>query len=212
MTGRPSSVPSVDPRASCSEVPVVHRRDKPGGGSGVRTNSPGVACVNASLLGWGKLNRSRSAAPSPGSGNRDEPVFGQLFDLEDGVRPLLSTLSKPVPEEGRDGHGRPPATGGGDARMERELAGTTPAGAPYLNVRLHCSYSADSRSRPPRPSRHIRDTGPDGVRERRAPLTGVRYPLCYLGWSRLVELVGLLARALSSVLRATLRSRRLGFR
>src|SRR5690349_4884725 len=75
------------------------------------------------------------------------------------------------------------------------------AGEPsYLLCRLHCSYSADSRSRPPRPSRHIRDTGPDGVRERRAPLTWVRYSLCYLGWSRLVRALSgsCRARALSS--------------
>jgi hypothetical protein len=47
-----------------------------------------------------------------------------------------------------------------------------------LRPALHFAHSADSRSRPQRPSRHIRDTGPDGVRERRAPLTGVRAPLC----------------------------------
>jgi hypothetical protein len=199
VTGRPSSVPSVDPRASCSEVPVVHRRDKPGGGSGVRINSPGVACVNASLLGSGQLNRSSSVAPSPGSGNRDELVFGQLFDLEDGVRPLLSTLSKAC-ARGRArrsrttaGHRRRGRTDGTGAR--RHEAGGRPVD---LDVRLHCSYSADSRSRPPRPSRHIRDTGPGGVRERRAPLTGVRYPLCYLGWSRLERaLSGSAERALS---------------
>jgi hypothetical protein len=75
---------------------------------------------------------------------------------------------------------------GGRSALVPHLRGTARA--------LHSPHSADSRSRPPRPSRHIRDTGPDGVRECRVPLTGVRFPLCYLGGSRL-ESVGLSAGA-----------------
>ena len=68
------------------------------------------------------------------------------------------------------------------ARARHPLLGNR--ARPPLTAPLHCLHSADSRSRPQRPPATY-GTGPDGVRERRAPLTGVRLPLCYLGWSRL---------------------------
>jgi hypothetical protein len=209
---------------------VLHRPDKPGGGSGVRTVAP--AWLRQRLSPRPQHgNRTFTAAPSPGRGKSfsptDEPDNGQLFDLELWRSGVRLNQAKPVPRgKGHEGHAGPvtddhpvQAAAEGRSRMARaparhEAGGRFAALAPWLAAvgALHSHHSADSRSRPPCPSRHIRDPGPGGVRERRAPLTGVRYPLCYLGRSRLVGLSGPPSAPLSRPPSQPLRSRRLGFR
>jgi len=150
-----------------------------------------------------QVNAASPGPPSPGSGNC-APSTGQIQLTGNWTRvrfprpvPALPCKESAPASRGRTairGHGRPTRRrlhgdqGRSRALRRHEAGGRPPAHArdlPPAARPLHSPHSADSRSRPPRPSRHIRDTGPDGVRERRAPLTGVRYPLCYLGWSRL---------------------------
>jgi hypothetical protein len=173
----------------------------------------------------------KMSSPSPGSGNRTHPPVrinrqqnGRLSDLANGAATLRWRMSGPASrtrtQDSSAGQGRPRGAGltrgNGMERSARRHEAGGPSGSDLGLIPdarpLHSPHSADSRSRPPRPSRHIRDTGPDGVRERRAPLTGVRFPLCYIGWSRLTRRRALARARRSLVLRAPLRSRRLGFR
>jgi hypothetical protein len=187
-----------------------------GSGSGVRTVLR-RGCVTLSFAAQGTpCSRDEQ---SPGRGNCASPrsqtekaKIGRLFDLEVTGAPLLCVRSELALRgtDKRDSSTRSRtasgagATEGSTTEAERSLAGCRRALSTWHATAraLHFRHSADSRSRPPRPSRHIRDPGPDGVRERRVPLTGVRFPLCYLGWSRLESRRTLRGRR-SLVLRAT---------
>ena len=210
----PSHVRLLTREGSC--VPVVTGRGLPGG-SGVRT------VLRRGCGYWfGRWSNVSMAPPSDHppdvvtalslAHQTEKGGIGRLFEFEALDGPLLCLLSKLALRErtrGQQdrGYGWPAAQARwrGSKRQVGAPVGRKPAGAQYLKQHLivaaralHSRHSADSRSRPPRPSRHIRDTGPDGVRECRAPLTGVRFPLCYLGWSRLESVALSAGAALSS--------------
>ena len=186
-----------------TRMPVMHRRFQPRRRFG-RTDRVSALVASTPLR---TTNVQRSGPPdhppevviAPREPVRiNRPRNGHLSDLANGGSALPCDESGLAPWQGRRDRcasvkddrpaaGLTPGGTGMDRDARRHDAGERPALARDL-IRgarpLHSPHSADSRSRPKRPSRHIRDAGPDGVRERRAPLTGVRYPLCYLGTSR----------------------------
>jgi hypothetical protein len=129
------------------------------------------------LARWSPIRRpSRNRRPPP---RHPSPAEVRAGTRQRATYATASTRRQPVIER----HARSPKEADGAPGRRPAGHARRPSLNPGLPPPIHFWKSADSRSRPNRPLRHIRSCGPDGVRERRLPLTGVRLPLCYSRWS-----------------------------